>query len=82
MGEPKYIHTIERLAEVIQEQRHQLGLTQAEVAQRAGVGRRFVVDLERGHPRAEFAKVLAVLDAVGVEPLAVPVVDPGPAEHK
>ncbi len=49
-----------------------LGLSQLALAKRAGVGRRFVVDLESGHPRAELGKVLAVLDALDIHALALP----------
>ncbi len=44
-------------------------ISQAELAQRAGVGRRFVVDVEAGHPRAELGKVLTLLDALDVFPV-------------
>lgn len=72
----RFIDTTERLAEVVRVRRHEQGWTQAELAVRAGVGRRFVVDLEAGHPRAELAKTLQVLAALGVQPLAVPVPPP------
>lgn len=61
-------------------------LSQAELAARAGVGRRFVVDVEAGHPRAELGKVLALLDVLDVflvagevSPIAHRLEDPRPA---
>ncbi len=42
------------------------GLTQAQLAERAGVGRQWLVALEGGHDRAELAKVMAVLEALGL----------------
>lgn len=42
------------------------GLTQAQLAQRAGVGRQWLVALEKGHDRAELGKVVAVLAALGL----------------
>ena len=42
------------------------GLTQAQLAERAGVGRQWLVALERGHDRAELGKVVAVLAALGL----------------
>lgn len=69
----RYIDTTERLASVVREERTAKGLTQAELAARAKVGRRFILDLEAGHPRAELAKTLDVLRALEVQPLAVPV---------
>ncbi len=73
MNDRPFIDTPQRLAEVVASRRAELGLTQADLAARAGVGRRFIVDLEHGHPRAELAKVLGVLDALGLHPRAIPV---------
>ncbi|MDN5743795.1 MAG: helix-turn-helix domain-containing protein [Nocardioidaceae bacterium] len=68
----KFLATAEAVAETVHAQRLGRGWSQAELAAKAGVGRRFVVDLEAGHPRAELAKVLSVLDALGVHALALP----------
>ncbi|TQL66965.1 y4mF family transcriptional regulator [Nocardioides albertanoniae] len=46
--------------------RQRAGLTQGDLAQSAGVGRRFVVDVEAGHPRAELGKALALLEVLDV----------------
>jgi len=73
----KFIDTTARLAAVVRDERTAKGLTQAELATRAKVGRRFVLDLEAGHPRAELSKTLDVLRALDVQPLAVPVAHPG-----
>ncbi|MBU4336678.1 MAG: helix-turn-helix transcriptional regulator [Actinobacteria bacterium] len=49
----------------LQARRRALGLTQAEVAERASVSRAFVINLESGgHTRAEFGRVLAVVRAL------------------
>jgi y4mF family transcriptional regulator len=45
--------------------RKQLGLTQAELALAAGVGVRFLVELENGKPSLRLALVLRVIDALG-----------------
>lgn len=45
--------------------RKQLGLTQAELALAAGVGVRFVVELEAGKPTVRLEQVLRVIDALG-----------------
>lgn len=42
------------------------GLTQAQLAERAGVGRQWLVALEKGHDRAELGKAIAVLAALGL----------------
>lgn len=49
------------------------GYTQAELSTKTGVGRRFIVDLESGHPRAEIGLVMDVLKALDLAPRAVPV---------
>jgi y4mF family transcriptional regulator len=57
----------EAVAAVVREGRSTMDLTQAELADKAGVGRKFVVSLEAGHPRAELSKVLNVLAALDIE---------------
>ena len=56
-----------QLGEIIRMARRNLGLRQDELAGAAGVGVRFVVDLEAGKPTAQIGKILAVLDALGCE---------------
>lgn len=68
-----FIDTTTRLGEVVRSARHDHGWTQVELAERAGVGRRFVLDVEAGHPRAELGKTLTLLRTLGIAPLAVPV---------
>lgn len=46
--------------------RRSRGLTQAQLARHADVGRQWLVELEGGHPRAELGKVLAVMHALGL----------------
>ncbi len=49
----------------LRELRRARGWTQAELAERAGVSRKFVIDLERGQRvRAELDRVLAVVRAL------------------
>ena len=55
------------IGELVRGVRKTLGLTQAELAEFAGVGRRFVIELEAGHGRAELRKVADVMRAVGLE---------------
>ncbi len=45
--------------------RKQLGLTQPDLALAAGVGVRFIVDLEGGKPTVRLEQVLRVIDALG-----------------
>jgi y4mF family transcriptional regulator len=55
------------LGAAIRAARRARGLTQAELAKRAGVGRQWLVTVERGHPRAEFGLLTAVLNELGLE---------------
>ncbi|WP_074797913.1 helix-turn-helix transcriptional regulator [Devosia psychrophila] len=43
------------------------GYSQQEFADLAGVGRRFLSELENGKPTAEIGKVLQVLTALGID---------------
>ena len=55
------------LAKEIVEMRKSAGLTQAELAHRAGVGLRFVRDLEQGKATVRLDKVNEVLALFGCE---------------
>lgn len=87
MEQRLYIDTVDRLATVVSSERHKLGLTQAELAKRAGVAPQFIVDVEHGRTRTqlegaeskhaserlgELEKVLAVLTALEITALALP----------
>ena len=60
------IFSTEALGETVRLRRLSLRLTQEQAARSAGVGRRFVVDLERGKPTLEIAKAFAVVQALGL----------------
>lgn len=55
------------LGAVIRDRRKQLKLDQATFAERIGVSRQWVIEIERGHPRAELGLVLRALDALGIQ---------------
>lgn len=55
------------LAREIMAMRKSAGLTQAELAKRAGVGLRFVRELEQGKPTVRLDKVNQVLALFGCE---------------
>jgi len=44
-----------------------LGLKQPDLALSAGVGVRFLVDIEKGKPTAQIGKVMQVLAALGIK---------------
>lgn len=52
---------------LIKDRRRSLGLDQAELAERIGVGRLWVNQVERGKPGASMGLVLRALTAVGIE---------------
>ncbi len=60
------------LASAIKAARRALKLRQAELAAAAGVGVRFLVELEAGKPTAQVGKMLAVLGALGLDCQLVP----------
>jgi y4mF family transcriptional regulator len=59
------IHTTDQLGTALRTARKQLGLTQPQLALAAGVGTRFIVDLEAGKPTVRLEHVLRVIDALG-----------------
>lgn len=59
--------TIDDIARAVRDARKALGLRQDELAAAAGVGVRFLVELEHGKPTVQLEKVLAVLQAVGLD---------------
>ena len=61
------IHTTNQLGAALRTARKQLGLTQPQLALAAGVGTRFIVDLEAGKPTVRLEHVLRVIDALGGE---------------
>lgn len=55
------------VGQIVRAARKGLGLTQPELAAAAGVGLRFLVEVERGKPTVRLDRLLAVLDALGLE---------------
>jgi y4mF family transcriptional regulator len=53
------------IGDLVRTTRKAAGLRQDELAGAAGVGLRFIVDLEAGKPTAQLGKVLEVLAALG-----------------
>ena len=57
----------EKLSGFVKKKRKALGITQAELADRAGVGLRFLRELENEKPTLRLDKVNLVLDMFGCE---------------
>ena len=55
------------IAKIVRTARKAQGLRQDELAGAAGVGLRFIVDLEAGKPTAQLGKALQVLEALGCQ---------------
>jgi HTH-type transcriptional regulator/antitoxin HipB len=60
------VRSIRDLAAVVRGRRRDLGLSQAELAARAGVSRKWIYQFEAGKPTAELRLILRVLDALGL----------------
>jgi len=61
------ILTTQQLGTTLLAARKQMGLTQSQLALAAGVGVRFIVDLEAGKPTLRLEHVLRVIAALGGE---------------
>lgn len=61
------IHSTQQLGQALRTARKRLGLTQSQLALAAGVGLRFLVDLEAGKPTLRLENVLRVIEALGGE---------------
>jgi y4mF family transcriptional regulator len=61
-----FVRTPADLGAVIRDRRKQLKLDQAAFAKRIGVSRQWVIEIERGHARAELGLVLRAIDALNI----------------
>lgn len=55
---------------LVKRRRKTLGLSQTALADQAGVGRRFLVELENGKPSSQIGKVLRVMSMLGIAVMA------------
>ena len=55
------------LGVLIHDRRKELGLDQATLASRVGVSRQWIVEVEKGKPRAEVGLILRTLRVLGIE---------------
>ena len=58
--------SIKDVAAAVRGRRQDLGLSQAELARRVGVSRKWIYEFEGGKPKAEIELVLRVLDQLGL----------------
>lgn len=58
------LRNAEQLGRAIRLKRHEKGLSQSALAAQLGVGRKWIIKLESGNPKAELGLVLRTLDAL------------------
>jgi len=61
------VSDISQIGAAIRKKRRDIGMRQAELAALAGVGVRFLSELENGKPSAEIGKVVLVLRRLGLD---------------
>jgi y4mF family transcriptional regulator len=61
----RLIGSTEELGKALRHSRKALGLTQAELALAAGVGLRFVGEVEAGKPSAQLGRVMQLIEVLG-----------------
>jgi HTH-type transcriptional regulator / antitoxin HipB len=54
------------LGYAIRDRRRQLNLDQSDLAKQVGVSRKWIIDAEKGKPRAEIGLILRTLDVLGL----------------
>ncbi len=65
-GKPFRIYTAGSLGAAIRHYRLQAGLSQAELADRAGINRTYLSDLEQGKETEQLRRILRILKELGV----------------
>ncbi len=60
------LRTPNDLGSAIRDRRRRLNLDQSDLARQIGVSRKWIIDVEKGKPRAEIGLVLRTLDALGL----------------
>ncbi len=61
------VRTANDIGTYIRDQRRRQKLGQAELAERIGVSRRWITQIEQGKPRAELGLVLKALETLGID---------------
>jgi HTH-type transcriptional regulator/antitoxin HipB len=62
-----FIRTPKELGALIRDRRKRLGLDQSELAVKVGVSRQWIIEIEKGKPRAAVGLVFRTLEALGVK---------------
>jgi HTH-type transcriptional regulator/antitoxin HipB len=64
---PLFVRTPKEVGALIRERRRRLGLDQRSLAERVGVSRQWIIEIEKGKPRAAVGLVLRTLEALSVK---------------
>ena len=64
------LKTAQDVGLLIRQNRKQLGLSQQDLAQKVGVSRWWIIEIERGKPRAELGLVLKTFNALQINLIA------------
>ena len=64
--QPFRVYTPESLGVAIRHYRQEAGLSQADLAERTGLNRTYLSDLERGHETEQVKRILRLLKQLGV----------------
>jgi HTH-type transcriptional regulator/antitoxin HipB len=62
-----FIRTPKELGALIRERRKRLGLDQSKLAESVGVSRQWIIEIEKGKPRAAIGLVFRTLEALRVK---------------
>jgi len=68
----KYMHTLDRLGQVVHEERLAVGMSVSQLAGLAGVSTAFVEQLEAAAAPPNLAAVRRILQVLGIKPLMLP----------
>lgn len=63
----KTVRSINSIRSRVLTRRHELGLTQTELAKQAGVSRKWISTFEKGSSRAELELVIRLIDTLGLD---------------
>lgn len=61
------INNPEELGQHLREERKRLKLTQKEISEFSDLGRKFIIELEKGKATAQLGKVFELLNSLGLE---------------
>lgn len=77
-SEPKVILTAEDFGPFLQQRRRELGMRQADLAKKVGVMPHHISRLETGFSEPKISTLLALMDALNVRMVAVPIAETKP----